>query len=58
MACGTGKTFTSLRIAENETNGKGMIFLFFSSLHFFTQTLRDGPLLQKNLSTQFVFVLS
>ncbi|WP_274957344.1 DEAD/DEAH box helicase family protein [Millionella massiliensis] len=25
MACGTGKTFTSLRIAENETGGRGLI---------------------------------
>ena len=25
MACGTGKTFTSLRIAENETGGKGLV---------------------------------
>ena len=25
MACGTGKTFTALRIAEHETEGKGLI---------------------------------
>ena len=25
MACGTGKTFTSLNIAENETGGKGLV---------------------------------
>lgn len=31
MACGTGKTFNSLRIAENETDGKGLI-LFLPSL--------------------------
>jgi predicted helicase len=30
MACGTGKTFNSLRIAENETNGKGLILVFSS----------------------------
>ena len=27
MACGTGKTFTALRVAENETQGKGTVQL-------------------------------
>ena len=28
MACGTGKTFTALKIAENETNGEGLVLLY------------------------------
>jgi len=41
MACGTGKTFTSLRIAENETNGKGMILFLVPSISLLGQTLRE-----------------
>lgn len=41
MACGTGKTFTSLRIAE-ELAGKGKIVLFLApSLHLVSQTLTE-----------------
>ncbi len=32
MACGTGKTFNSLRIAENETNGKGLVLFLVPSI--------------------------
>ena len=32
MACGTGKTFNSLRIAENETKGKGLILFLVPSI--------------------------
>jgi predicted helicase len=41
MACGTGKTFTSLRIAENETNGNGMILFLVPSIALLGQTLRE-----------------
>lgn len=41
MACGTGKTFTSLRIAENETNGKGLILFLVPSISLLGQTLRE-----------------
>ncbi len=41
MACGTGKTFNSLRIAENETNGKGTILLLVPSIALLGQTLRE-----------------
>ncbi len=41
MACGTGKTFTSLRIAENETNGKGFILFLVPSISLLAQTLRE-----------------
>lgn len=39
MACGTGKTFNSLRIAENETNGKGLILFLVPSISLLGQTL-------------------
>ncbi len=41
MACGTGKTFTSLRIAENETGGKGFILFLVPSISLLGQTLRE-----------------
>ncbi len=41
MACGTGKTFTSLKIAENETNGKGFILFLVPSIALLGQTLRE-----------------
>mgnify|MGYP001446226674 CR=1 FL=1 len=41
MACGTGKTFTALRIAENETNGKGLILFLVPSIALLGQTLRS-----------------
>lgn len=41
MACGTGKTFNSLRIAENETNGAGFILFLVPSIALLGQTLRE-----------------
>ena len=41
MACGTGKTFTTLRIAENETNGEGLILVLVPSIALIGQTLRE-----------------
>ena len=41
MACGTGKTFTSLRIAENETNSNGLILFLVPSIALLGQTLRE-----------------
>jgi predicted helicase len=41
MACGTGKTFTSLRIAENETDGKGLILFLVPSIALLGQTLNE-----------------
>ena len=40
MACGTGKTFTSLKIAENETDNKGLILFLVPSIALLGQTLR------------------
>ncbi len=41
MACGTGKTFTSLRLAENETGGKGLILFLVPSIALLGQTLSE-----------------
>jgi len=47
MACGTGKTFNSLRIAENETNGKGTILFLVPSIALLGQTLREWTTFSK-----------
>ena len=41
MACGTGKTIASLKIAENETNRKGLILFLVPSIALLGQTLRE-----------------
>jgi predicted helicase len=41
MACGTGKTFNSLRIAEKETNGRGFILFLVPSIALLGQTLNE-----------------
>ena len=41
MACGTGKTFISLRIAEHETDGKGLILFLVPSISLLGQALRE-----------------
>ena len=43
MACGTGKTFTALKIAEKETEGQspGLVLLLVPSIALLGQTLRE-----------------
>ena len=41
MACGTGKTFTSLKIAEKQTNNNGFVLFLVPSLALLSQTLSD-----------------
>lgn len=41
MACGTGKTFNVLRIAENETDGMGIILYLVPSISLLGQILRE-----------------
>lgn len=41
MACGTGKTFNSLRIAEKETNNSGLVLFLVPSIALLGQTLRE-----------------
>ncbi|MDE3277326.1 MAG: DEAD/DEAH box helicase family protein [Spirochaetota bacterium] len=41
MACGTGKTLTSLKIAEQETDNKGIVLFLVPSIALLGQTLRE-----------------
>lgn len=41
MACGTGKTFTSLKIAENETDCSGLILFLVPSIALLGQSLNE-----------------
>lgn len=41
MACGTGKTFTSLKIAEKETGNNGFVLFLVPSIALLGQTLRS-----------------
>ncbi len=41
MACGTGKTFTSLKIAEKMTPSNGMVLFMVPSLALMSQSLKD-----------------
>jgi predicted helicase len=41
MACGTGKTMTSLKIAEKQTNHNGTILFLVPSIALIGQTLRE-----------------
>lgn len=41
MACGTGKTFTSLKIAEKQTNNSGFVLFLVPSLALLSQTLLE-----------------
>jgi len=41
MACGTGKTFTSLKLAEQVTKGKGTVLFLVPSISLLSQTLRE-----------------
>ncbi|MGI6680024.1 MAG: type ISP restriction/modification enzyme [Bdellovibrionota bacterium] len=41
MACGTGKTFTALRIAEKETSKNGICLYLVPSIALLGQTLRE-----------------
>ena len=41
MACGTGKTYTSLCIAEKETKGNGFVLFLVPSIALLGQTLRE-----------------
>lgn len=41
MACGTGKTFTTLRLAEAYTKGSGIVLFLVPSIALLSQTLRE-----------------
>ena len=41
MACGTGKTFTSMKIAERMEGNNGFVMFLVPSLALLSQTLTD-----------------
>lgn len=41
MACGTGKTYTALKIAERETKGRGFVLFLVPSIALLGQTLSE-----------------
>lgn len=41
MACGTGKTYTSLKIVENETKGRGLVLYMVPSIALLSQGLKS-----------------
>ncbi|MDR1870356.1 MAG: DEAD/DEAH box helicase family protein [Deltaproteobacteria bacterium] len=41
MACGTGKTIASLRIAESQTKGRGLVLFLAPSIALISQTLTE-----------------
>lgn len=41
MACGTGKTYTSLKIAEKQLNGRGNVLFLVPSIALASQTLSE-----------------
>ncbi|WP_416057821.1 DEAD/DEAH box helicase [Stenotrophomonas maltophilia] len=41
MACGTGKTFTSLRIVEQETSSNSLVLFLVPSISLLSQTLKE-----------------
>ena len=41
MACGTGKTFTSLKIVEQETPSNGLVLFLVPSISLLSQTLKE-----------------
>ena len=41
MACGTGKTYTSLKIAEKEVDAKGLVLFLVPSIALLGQTLNE-----------------
>lgn len=41
MACGTGKTFTSLKLVEQELSGKGLVLFLVPSIALLGQSLND-----------------
>lgn len=41
MACGTGKTYTSLKLVEKETKNKGLVLILVPSIALVNQTLNE-----------------
>ena len=57
MACGTGKTFTSLKIAERQTNNRGLVLFLVPSLALLSQTWAVSPLFNSHIQLRFAIGL-
>jgi predicted helicase len=57
MACGSGKTFTSLKIAENYTNEKSKILVLVPSISLLSQTMKEWAI-EKNKEVKFIAICS
>ena len=57
MACGTGKTFTALRIAEEIAGVGGRILYLVPSIGLFSQTMREWAE-QKTISHRYIGICS
>ena len=57
MACGTGKTFTALRIAEDAAGIGGRVLYLVPSISLFSQSMREWAT-QKNFPQRYVGICS
>ena len=57
MACGTGKTFTALRIAEDTAGIGGRVLYLVPSISLFSQSMREWAT-QKNFPQRYVGICS
>ena len=57
MACGTGKTFTALRIAESVAGSGGRVLYLVPSISLFAQSMREWAT-QKSLPHRYVGICS
>ena len=57
MACGTGKTFTALRIAEDAAGIGGRVLYLVPSISLFSQSMREWAT-QKDVPQRYVGICS
>jgi predicted helicase len=57
MACGSGKTFTSLKIAENYTNSESKILILVPSISLLSQTMKEWAI-EKSKDVRFLAICS
>ena len=57
MACGTGKTFTALRIAEAIAGRGGRVLFLVPSISLFQQSMREW-MTQQNIKQRYIGICS
>ena len=57
MACGTGKTFTALRIAERMAGGGGRVLYLVPSISLLAQSMREWAM-QRKISHRYIGICS